>query len=185
MNPANKKVHNVTSRFMNMQNMPKMPNMQNMPSSRHRSPNQSPKILCSSNPKRLTSMGNFMSDSGVLDFLKTKFGGHANTTDKRSLNDKKTKGKLLKTTHHPLEPRVPSKPASRVRDVAVRTRPGRTGDKKKINQDNYIIHTKFLGITAYSVFGVFDGHGKDGHKVSQYLVTYLVRSFYFILICDR
>ena len=87
MNPSNKKYYNVTSRFMNT---PKMPTMPKMPSSRHRSPNPSPKILGISNPKRLTPMGNFMSDAGVLDFLKTKFGGRANSTDKRSLNDKKT-----------------------------------------------------------------------------------------------
>ena len=42
----------------------------------------------------------------------------------------------------------------------------------KINQDSYLILTKINNFINYNVFGVFDGHGKNGHLVSQFLVKY-------------
>ena len=39
----------------------------------------------------------------------------------------------------------------------------------KINQDNFLIQNKILKKGNFSVFAVFDGHGKYGHLVSQYL----------------
>ena len=42
----------------------------------------------------------------------------------------------------------------------------------KINQDSYLILTSINNFTNYNIFSVFDGHGKDGHLVSQFLVNY-------------
>ena len=42
----------------------------------------------------------------------------------------------------------------------------------KINQDSYLNLTKINNFINYNVFGVFDGHGKNGHLVSQFLVKY-------------
>ena len=39
----------------------------------------------------------------------------------------------------------------------------------KINQDNFLIQNKILKKGNFSVFAVFDGHGKYGHLVSKYL----------------
>ena len=38
----------------------------------------------------------------------------------------------------------------------------------KINQDSFIIKQNINNIENYNLFGVLDGHGKDGHLVSQF-----------------
>ena len=47
----------------------------------------------------------------------------------------------------------------------------------KINQDSYLIMTKINNFINYNVFAVFDGHGKEGHLVSQFLVKYFTEFF--------
>lgn len=42
----------------------------------------------------------------------------------------------------------------------------------KINQDSYLILTNINNFQNYNIFSIFDGHGKDGHLVSQFLVNY-------------
>ena len=39
--------------------------------------------------------------------------------------------------------------------------------RNKINQDSYLMLTNINGITNYNVFAIFDGHGTDGHLVSN------------------
>ncbi len=46
-------------------------------------------------------------------------------------------------------------------------------DMEKENQDSYSFHNKFGKDTGTSFFAVYDGHGKDGHLVSQYTRKYL------------
>lgn len=43
----------------------------------------------------------------------------------------------------------------------------------KINQDRVLISHNILDITNYSVFGIFDGHGQNGHYISE-----LCKNFY-------
>ena len=47
----------------------------------------------------------------------------------------------------------------------------------KTNQDSYLILTKINNLTNYNVFAVFDGHGPEGHLVSQFLVSYFTDFF--------
>ena len=47
----------------------------------------------------------------------------------------------------------------------------------KTNQDSYLILTKINSFTNFNVFGVFDGHGPEGHLVSQFLVKYFTDFF--------
>ena len=49
--------------------------------------------------------------------------------------------------------------------------------KTKTNQDSYLILTKINNFTNYNVFAVFDGHGPEGHLVSQFLVKYFTDFF--------
>ncbi len=49
----------------------------------------------------------------------------------------------------------------------------------KINQDNYLCLNKIYGLKNYSVFGVFDGHGENGHLVSDFVKKYLTSYFLF------
>ena len=43
-----------------------------------------------------------------------------------------------------------------------------TSHNKK-NQDAYVVVKNFLGFSDHWFFGVFDGHGTEGHKVSHYI----------------
>ena len=48
------------------------------------------------------------------------------------------------------------------------------GEKKK-NQDTPLIHVNCGGISGFNLFGVLDGHGNDGHLVSQYCRNYFIK----------
>ena len=52
----------------------------------------------------------------------------------------------------------------------------RTGHRKK-NQDNYIIEKNLNTIQGFNLFAVLDGHGENGHIVSQLASKYLVKKF--------
>ena len=47
----------------------------------------------------------------------------------------------------------------------------------KINQDSYLVLTNINCLINFNVFAVFDGHGPQGHLVSQYLVKYFTDFF--------
>ena len=54
------------------------------------------------------------------------------------------------------------------------TRPGRDiAGNMKINQDTLIILTNINNIKDFNLFGVLDGHGPDGHFVSEYISNYI------------
>lgn len=72
-----------------------------------------------------------------------------------------------------------------LRKFAVITQPGKQKGVKKVNQDNYLILDKILDIENFSIFGVFDGHGYNGHYISDIVKntfsTYFTRSeIYYI-----
>ena len=50
----------------------------------------------------------------------------------------------------------------------------RTGHRKK-NQDNYIIEKNLNNILGLNLFAVLDGHGENGHMVSQLASKYIVK----------
>ena len=43
----------------------------------------------------------------------------------------------------------------------------------KINQDSYILLKELNGLKDFNIFGVLDGHGSDGHFVSQFAARYI------------
>ena len=49
--------------------------------------------------------------------------------------------------------------------------------KTKINQDSYFILTNINNIKEFNIFGVLDGHGPDGHLVSQFISKYMQLEF--------
>jgi serine/threonine protein phosphatase PrpC len=52
----------------------------------------------------------------------------------------------------------------------------RTGHRKK-NQDNYIIEKNLNNILGFNLFAILDGHGDNGHLVSQLASKYLIKKF--------
>ena len=47
----------------------------------------------------------------------------------------------------------------------------------KKNQDSYLVLMKINNFTNFNVFEIFDGHGLDGHLISQFLVRYFTDFF--------
>ena len=61
-----------------------------------------------------------------------------------------------------------------LKNYAVLTNPGcdKTGNQK-INQDSFVFKTDINGITNFNIFGVMDGHGPQGHFVSQFASKFI------------
>ena len=59
------------------------------------------------------------------------------------------------------------------------SRPGKdiTG-QQKINQDSFVILTNINNIKNFNIFGVLDGHGTQGHFVSQFASQYIPSQIY-------
>ena len=49
--------------------------------------------------------------------------------------------------------------------------------KTKTNQDSYLEINKLYNINDANIFGIFDGHGPNGHLVSQCVVKYLTKFY--------
>lgn len=52
---------------------------------------------------------------------------------------------------------------------SVRTRKGKSKTSDKINQDSCITHMNFKNKKRTHLFGVYDGHGNNGHLVSSFV----------------
>ena len=48
----------------------------------------------------------------------------------------------------------------------------------KTNQDTYVVLTSINGIKEFNIFGVLDGHGAEGHLISQYVAKYIELEFH-------
>ena len=61
-----------------------------------------------------------------------------------------------------------------LKNYAVLTNPGcdKTGNQK-INQDSFVFKTDINGINNFNIFGVMDGHGPQGHFVSQFASKFI------------
>ena len=58
------------------------------------------------------------------------------------------------------------------------SRPGKDEiGNTKINQDSYIVQTCINGLKDFNIFGVLDGHGIEGHLVSQFVANYIQEEF--------
>ena len=55
---------------------------------------------------------------------------------------------------------------------SIATTPGICDEKEKINQDNYLIIENMFS-QNFHVYGVFDGHGDNGHLVSKHISDYM------------
>ena len=56
------------------------------------------------------------------------------------------------------------------------TKAGRNQNgKTKIDQDTPLVHLNVGGVSGFNLFGVLDGHGQQGHFVSQYCRDYFIR----------
>jgi len=54
---------------------------------------------------------------------------------------------------------------------SVITKPGLNDEIEKTNQDSYLIKENIFE-ENFNIYGVFDGHGEDGHLISKYISNY-------------
>ena len=47
----------------------------------------------------------------------------------------------------------------------------------KINQDSYLVLEGVNGVKDFNIYGVFDGHGPEGHLISQFVTRYFQLEF--------
>ena len=59
---------------------------------------------------------------------------------------------------------------------SVITMSGICDEKEKINQNSYLIK-KNIFKENFNIYGVFDGHGENGHQVSKYVSDYMNEYF--------
>jgi len=96
--------------------------------------------------------------------------------------------KYMKKPLIPAKPVVPAKPAepklidAKLQDpvlcFAAKTRAGCLPTKvTKTNQDSYVSVKNLAGIKNFWMFGVFDGHGVNGHFASDHIKQYLPSNF--------
>ena len=60
---------------------------------------------------------------------------------------------------------------------------GSVNGKTKINQDSYFIVPQIDNLEEIKIFGVFDGHGENGEKLSQEIKEFFKN--YFLNLCGR
>ena len=59
---------------------------------------------------------------------------------------------------------------------SVATMPGICDEKEKINQDSYLIKENIFN-QNFNIYGVFDGHGENGHLISKYISEFMNEYF--------
>jgi len=56
----------------------------------------------------------------------------------------------------------------------------------KVDQDTPLVHLNVGGIPGFNLFGVLDGHGPDGHFVSQFCRDYFIKKMtYYAELCKQ
>ena len=55
---------------------------------------------------------------------------------------------------------------------SVITKSGLDDDIEKTNQDSFLIKENIFG-ENFNIYGIFDGHGEDGHLISRYISNYI------------
>jgi len=63
-----------------------------------------------------------------------------------------------------------------ISSYSVRTRQGWIPGQKKVNQDSFIIEKNFANLKDLWMLGVCDGHGAQGHLVSNYVKVNLPKT---------
>lgn len=79
--------------------------------------------------------------------------------------------------HHHLE-KTNALPDGHIKKMSAFSQAGKAEDGfTKINQDSYLVITKEYKLNDFNMFGVLDGHGLNGHLVSNFAVRYLTTFF--------
>lgn len=93
------------------------------------------------------------------------------------VNEKVAKNKAIQKITKDVSEKVPNNSTVFVRQFN-KTLAGYSEGKTKTNQDSVYANCHVKGSNNCALFAVFDGHGMQGHKVSQFLKTNLTGNFF-------
>jgi serine/threonine protein phosphatase PrpC len=122
------------------------------------------------------------SEQNQVDSMMEKLGFSSNKTDLLKLNkcgggiNKKIK--LINSPNFKKSSGKTEPPKNKVELLPFsKSQAGRNEyKKKKINQDSYIHLQGILGLN-YHIFAVLDGHGRDGHLISDFVKNFLIQYY--------
>lgn len=121
-------------------------------------------------PVYMTPVLGLTGESPMKNFLGNK---KPNSDKKPSLEKKNpaTLNKCVKHTNTHPNGFVQVTECEFLESIGFFSQAGRSDGRAKTNQDSFFIDTEIGGLKNFALFGVFDGHGFHGHKVSNYLVS--------------
>ena len=107
-------------------------------------------------------------------FSKSNFNPE-NNNDFQKEKIKKMKHKLLSNPQLEIKKPIIE---NKIKSSYIYSKAGRTEDEKeKINQDSFLKIEHLNGFEDFNIYGIFDGHGSNGHLVSQFIVHYLTEYY--------
>ena len=167
--PPNQSIQTINSQMSNKPNESRLSRKSTLKASRNKSP---PQVVRSTDGKlRRTN-----TDSNGNSYFVKDDGGKAVTEDtiKSQLNDFLNKS-IVNTKSKETKPESHQK-GNGYRYYGQLTKAGRNQNgKEKIDQDTPLVHLNVGGIPGFNLFGVLDGHGQQGHYVSQFCRDYFIK----------
>ena len=90
--------------------------------------------------------------------------------DENIYNENKNQEKITRRIEyrHTVQPNQTPRLNQQIILSSVLTKPGIFEDKEKINQDSYLIKENIFA-ENFNIYGIFDGHGDEGHLISNYI----------------
>lgn len=124
------------------------------------------------------SKTSFNSTNYIIQGYHSKSQSISYENTRQFFNNKVNKNSIIS----PIENKENIKPNKTYRTIiskySCKSKPGyNMNGNVKTNQDSFLAKNKIFGLLNYSVFGVFDGHGVNGHFVSRYLKDYFGNFF--------
>jgi serine/threonine protein phosphatase PrpC len=166
--PPNQSMQTINSQMSNKPNESRLSRKSTLKASRNKSP---PQVVRSTDGKlRRTNTDS----SGNSYFVQDEQGKEATEdTIKSHLNDY-LKKEIVNTISKEAKPESHKK-GNGYRYYGQITKAGRNQNgKEKIDQDTPLVHLNVGGVPGFNLFGVLDGHGSQGHFVSQYCRDYFI-----------
>jgi serine/threonine protein phosphatase PrpC len=124
--------------------------------------------------------------SGELSYELNEFEKYENKSNKlnifeKKLNKKEEKQKIVNSDKEKscknickyiLGPNQSELSNKKIIISSVLTNAGVCDDKIKINQDSYLVNERIFG-QNFNIYGVFDGHGNNGHLISKHISNFV------------
>ena len=107
------------------------------------------------------------------DILKKKLCVNAHQNKEEKINIKKPEKSCKNiTTKFLLAPNNNQISNKKIIISSILTKPGISDDKEKINQDSHLIIENLFSLN-FNIYGIFDGHGDNGHLISKFISEFM------------